>query len=186
VEGVLDTPDTSASRPVLRLRITGIVVLGLFVVLGLRLWTLQVLQAPAAVQAVAANQIRTVPITPSRGFILDRSGNPLVNNVSTNEITLSRVSAQRHPGVVARLAALLSEQPAQIDAAIASTHYSPYEPVPVMIAAPLSDVLYIGGVRRCRSEGGMGLRPGSSVPALKSRGCGCPLWGTDPADGAAM
>ena len=48
------------------------------------------------------------------------------------------------------------------------------------------DGLEVKRVRRCRSEGGMGLRPGSSVPALKSRGCGCPLWGADPADGAAM
>ena len=83
MEAVLDAPDSTASRPALRLRVTGLVVLGLFVVLGLRLWTLQVLQAPAAVNAVTANQIRAVSVTPSRGLILDRYGNPLVNNVST-------------------------------------------------------------------------------------------------------
>ena len=54
--------------------------LALFALLGLRLWALTVLQAPAAAQAVTANQIRAVPVEPTRGLILDRYGNPLVNN----------------------------------------------------------------------------------------------------------
>ena len=72
VEAMLDAPDTTAARPGLRLRITGLVVIALFALLGLRLWTLQVLQAPAAAQAVSANQIRAVAIAPTRGLILDR------------------------------------------------------------------------------------------------------------------
>jgi len=76
IETVLDAPDSSAARPGLRLRITGLIVLGLFAVLGLRLWALTVLQAPAAAQAVSANQIRAVQVQPSRGLILDRYGNP--------------------------------------------------------------------------------------------------------------
>ena len=58
VEAMLDAPDTTAARPGLRLRIAGLAVVVLFALLGLRLWTLQVLQAPAAAQAVTANQIR--------------------------------------------------------------------------------------------------------------------------------
>jgi penicillin-binding protein 2 len=143
VEAVLDAPDSTASRPGLRLRITGLVVLGLFVVLGLRLWTLQVLQAPAAVNAVTANQIRAVSVTPSRGLILDRYGNPLVNNVSTTEITLSRNAATQNPDVVGRLAALIGETSAQVNAAVADTRYSLYKPVPVLANAPVADVLYI-------------------------------------------
>jgi len=143
VEGVLDAPDSTAARPVLRLRITGLVVLGLFIVLGLRLWTLQILQAPAAVSAVTANQIRPVSIVPPRGLILDRYGNPLVNNVSTTEITLSRNSASRHNGVIGRLAALIGETEAQVNASIANTKYSLYEPIPILANAPVADVLYI-------------------------------------------
>jgi len=143
VEAVLDAPDSTASRPALRLRITGLVVLGLFVVLGLRLWTLQVLQAPAAVNAVTANQIRAVSVTPSRGLILDRYGNPLVNNVSTTEITLSRNAATQNPDVVGRLAALIGETSAQVNAAVADTRFSLYKPVPIMANAPVADVLYI-------------------------------------------
>ncbi len=143
MEGVLDAPDSTAARPVLRLRITGLVVLGLFIVLGLRLWALQILQAPAAVSAVTANQIRAVSIVPPRGLILDRYGNPLVNNVSTTEITLSRNAAVQHNGVIGRLAALIGESEAQVNASIANTKYSLYEPIPILANAPVSDVLYI-------------------------------------------
>ncbi len=143
VGSILETPETTDARPGLRLRITGIVVVVLFALLGLRLWALQVLQAPAAAQAVTANQIRVVPVEPTRGLILDRSGNPLVNNVVTEQITLSRLSAQQDPSVVGRLAALIGETTAQIDASIADQRYSLYKPVPILPNAPLSDILYI-------------------------------------------
>jgi penicillin-binding protein 2 len=143
MEAMMDAPETTASRPGLRLRITGLIVVGLFALLGLRLWTLQVLQAPAAAQAVAANQIRAVAVEPTRGLILDRYGNPLVNNHVIEQITLSRVTALQHPEVVGRLAALIGETTAQVKAAIADPRYSLYKPVPVMTNAPLKDILYI-------------------------------------------
>jgi penicillin-binding protein 2 len=145
VGSMLDAPDSTASRPGLRLRITGLVVIALFAVLGLRLWALQVLQAPAAVHAVSANQIRVVSIPPTRGEILDRSGTPLVNNVVTQQITLSRVTAVQHPEVIGRLAALLVETTAQVNQSINDKQYSPYKPVPIatVTGTQLSAVLYI-------------------------------------------
>ena len=98
VEAMLDAPDTSTSRPGLRIRVIALVVVGLFALLGLRLWALTVLEAPAAAQAANADQIRVVQIQPTRGLILDRYGNPLVNNVVTEQITLSRVAAIQEPG----------------------------------------------------------------------------------------
>ena len=143
VEGVLDAPDSSASRPGLRIRIVGLVVFALFGILALRLWTLQVLQAPAAAQAVTANQIRAVPVTPTRGLILDRYGNPLVNNVAVNTITLSRGEAAQHPEVVGRLAALIGQTTAQVQATVADNRNSIYEPVPVLPNATPTEILYI-------------------------------------------
>jgi penicillin-binding protein 2 len=143
VEGILDAPDSSAARPGMRLRITGVIVLVLFGVLALRLYTLQVLQAPAAAQAVAANQIRAVAIQPTRGLILDRYGNPLVNNVAVTTITLSRGAALQYPSVVGRLAALVGETPAQVQAAINNNQNSVYEPVPVLPNATNTQILYI-------------------------------------------
>jgi penicillin-binding protein 2 len=115
----------------------------LFALLGLRLWALQVLQAPAAARAVVANQIRTVPITPTRGLILDRNGNPLVGNVVTEQITLSRAAAAQHPAVIGNLAALVGKTTTQIQAALTNQQYSLYKPVPIMSDAPPEDVLYI-------------------------------------------
>jgi penicillin-binding protein 2 len=143
VESILDAPDSTEARPGLRLRIVGVAVVVLFAVLGLRLWALQVLQAPAAAQAVTANQIRTVPITPTRGLILDRNGYPLVGNQVTEEITLSRTAVQQDPGVIGRLAAVVGKTPAQVLAAINDQQYSPYRPVPILDNAPLADVVYI-------------------------------------------
>jgi penicillin-binding protein 2 len=143
MEAMLDAPDTSDSRPGLRLRIIALVVVGLFALLGLRLWALQVLQAPAAAQAVAANQIRAVQVAPTRGLILDRGGNPLVNNVVTEQITLSRVAATQHPEVIGRLAALIGQTPQEVNASIADKQFSLYKPVPILSNAPPQDVLYI-------------------------------------------
>jgi len=143
MEAMLDAPDSSEARPGLRLRIVGIAMVGLFAVLGLRLWALQVLQAPAAAQAVVANQIRSVPITPTRGLILDRNGNPLVGNKYIEQITLSRLAAQRTPAVIGRLAALVGKTPAQVKAAVANQRYSLYKPVPILDNAPLADIVYI-------------------------------------------
>ena len=143
MEAMLDAPDTTEARPGLRLRIVAIIMVGLFALLGLRLWALQVLQAPAAAQAVVANQIRTVPVTPTRGLILDRNGNPLVGNEVTEQITLSRVAAAQHPEVIGNLAALVGETPAQVEGALTNQQYSLYKPVPIMNDAPPTDLLYI-------------------------------------------
>jgi penicillin-binding protein 2 len=143
VEGMLDAPDTSASRPGLRIRVIALVVIGLFALLGLRLWALTVFQSPAAAQAVNADRIRVVEVAPTRGLILDRYGNPLVNNVVTEQITLARVAAIQEPAVVGRLAALIGETNAEVEASIKNPQYSQYKPVPVLSNAPLSDVLYI-------------------------------------------
>ena len=112
--------------------------------LGLRLWALTVLQAPAAAQAVNANQIRAVQVEPTRGLILDRYGNPLVDNAVVEQITLSRVAATQHPAVVGRLAALIGETTAQVKASIDDKRNSIYKPVPILVRrARLADILYI-------------------------------------------
>ena len=82
-------------------------------------------------------------MAPTRGLILDRNGYPLVNNVVTEEITLSRVAAQHDPTVIGRLAAVVGKTPAQVQAAITNPQYSLYKPVPILTDAPLEDVVYI-------------------------------------------
>ncbi|MBV8463326.1 MAG: hypothetical protein JO368_08535, partial [Acidimicrobiales bacterium] len=107
------------------------------------LWALQALQAPAAQRAVSAVEIRNVPVDPTRGLILDRYGNPLVGNLPTEQITLARIDATEHPDVIGRLAALVGETTAQVQATINDKRYSQYKPVPILSNAPLPDVIYV-------------------------------------------
>jgi penicillin-binding protein 2 len=141
---VLPTGEPAAARPVLRLRVIGVVVMAMFSLMLVRLWYLQVLDTSAYSRTVAANQIRPVELPAPRGLIVDRAGNILVGNQVTQDITLSRVSAQQHPAVVGQLAALLGLPVADIGAKLANQQYSLYKPVPILQNAPLSDVLYIG------------------------------------------
>ena len=68
-------------RLALRLGILGAVTLGLFAVLFLRLWALQVLSGEQYLRAAQDNQLRTVRIEAPRGAIRDRNGRLLVTNV---------------------------------------------------------------------------------------------------------
>ncbi len=144
VDRVMTVSEPSAPRTVIRLRVLGVVVAALFSLMFIRLWYLQVLDTSAYSKTVTANQVRTVEVPAPRGLITDRSDNIIVGDQVTQDITLSRVSAQEHPAVVGQLAALLGISSAQIEADLANVQYSLYKPVPILESAPLSDVLYIG------------------------------------------
>ncbi|MGD0379326.1 MAG: penicillin-binding protein 2 [Acidimicrobiales bacterium] len=144
VDRVMAVSEPSAPRTVIRLRVLGVVVAALFSLMFIRLWYLQVLDTSAYSKTVTANQIRKVEVAAPRGLITDRNDNIIVGDQVTQDITLSRVSAQEHPAVVGQLAALLGMTPAQIEADLANVQYSLYKPVPILENAPLSDVLYIG------------------------------------------
>jgi len=136
--------EPSAPRTVIRLRVLGVVVAALFSLMFIRLWYLQVLDTSAYSKTVTANQVRDVEVAAPRGLITDRNDNIMVGDQVTQDITLSRVSAQEYPAVVGQLAALLGIPSAQIQADLANVQYSLYKPVPILESAPLSDVLYIG------------------------------------------
>jgi penicillin-binding protein 2 len=115
----------------------------LFVVMVLRLWSLQILDAKTYAAAVTANQVRTVQVPPPRGYIVDRNDTVLAGNQTQQEIVLSRVEASEHPSVIGQVAALVGETPAQVQAAITDDQYSPYQPVPILVPAPMTTVQYL-------------------------------------------
>jgi penicillin-binding protein 2 len=131
-------------RTIVRLRVVGLVMAVLFSLMFVRLWYLQVLDTSSYARTVTANQLRPVEVPAARGLIVDRGGQTMVGDQVTQDITLSRVSAQQHPGVVAALATLLGTPPTQIQSDLNNPQYSLYKPVPIMENAPISDVLYIG------------------------------------------
>jgi penicillin-binding protein 2 len=72
----------------LRIGILGMVVLGAFAVLFLRLWALQILSGDQLRAAAQENQLRTVRVPAARGPIFDRNGQVLVGNVIGNSVQI--------------------------------------------------------------------------------------------------
>ncbi|MGH9090303.1 MAG: penicillin-binding transpeptidase domain-containing protein [Acidimicrobiales bacterium] len=161
VAAVVASPEETPSRPLLRLKVIGLVVLVLFVVMVLRLWSLQVLHSRTYTQAANANQTRTVTVPAPRGLIVDRRGTVMAGNRTQKEIVLSRVEASQHPSVIGKVAALVTEPPATVQKALTDVQYSPYEPVPIMQTAPTVTVEYLDSHR---SE-----YPGVSVQQVTQR-----------------
>src|SRR5439155_7008188 len=115
-----------------RLKVLAALVAFMFGALTTRLWFLQVLAAPQFSQEATANQVRLVPIDPTRGEIRDRNGNLLVGNARSLAIVVDRqtLGSQRSE-VMAHLSALLNVPGPQLVARLDSPQYLPYEEVPV-------------------------------------------------------
>jgi penicillin-binding protein 2 len=143
VASLVASPEDQPSRPNLRLRVVGVLFLILFLVLGLRLWTLQIIDGKSFAAAVTRNQVRVVQVAAPRGQIVDRNDTTLVTNVPQQEILLSRVTATEDPSIIGKVAALIGETPAQVDQAVKNERYSPYEPVPVATNVSAATVQYL-------------------------------------------
>jgi penicillin-binding protein 2 len=143
VASIVGSPEEEEARPNLRLRIVGVVVLLLFGVLVLRLWTLQVVEGKSYAAAVTRNQVRVVSVAAPRGEIVDRNGTVLVSNIPQEEILLSRAEATQNPAIVGMVAALVGQTPKQVQASINNDQYSPYEPVPVAVGVTQDTVQFL-------------------------------------------
>ena len=118
----------------LRLSVIGIVVFSLFVALFGRLWFLQVVQSDQLAQVASANQVRTVPLVPMRGRILDREGRILADNNSTLNVTIDRNAIKdklSRTMMFDRLAGPLKTTPDELQKRYESGKYSPYEALPL-------------------------------------------------------
>jgi penicillin-binding protein 2 len=143
VAALVAPPEEQASRPMLRLNVVGLVVVLLFGVLILRLWTLQVIDAHTYAAAVNANTVRIVSVPAPRGLIVDRNGTELVGNTPVQQVLLSRTEAIQDPSIIGKVAALVHSTPKAVQAALNDQQYSPYEPVPVMNNAPQDTVEFL-------------------------------------------
>ncbi len=161
VASIVGSPEEEEARPNLRLRIVGVVVLLLFGVLVLRLWTLQVVEGKSFAAAVTRNQVRVVSVAAPRGEIVDRNGTVLVSNVPQEEILLSRAEATQNPAIVGLVAALVGQTPKQVQASINNDQYSPYEPVPIAVGVSQDTVQFL---QTHQSE-----YPGVSVQTIAQR-----------------
>jgi penicillin-binding protein 2 len=121
-------------RVTLRIAVLGVLVIAAFVTLFSRLWFLQILATDQYKALAKENRVRTVYSEPPRGRILDRNGEPLVENKESIAVTLDRDILQRKViryHVIKRLSRLLDVKLHDLRQNAKSLATSPYKPVPV-------------------------------------------------------
>lgn len=143
IRDLVASPEEIGSRPERRWMVIGVFFLILLVVLIYRLFNLQILNYSQSVANVDANSLRSSSIAAPRGLILDRSGHPLVSNVTTTEVQLSRAEAALDPSIEGALSALTGVSVAQITANLNNQQYDPYQPAPILTNAPAHVVEFI-------------------------------------------
>jgi penicillin-binding protein 2 len=143
IRDLVASPDEVQARPELRWRLIGGFFVLLFLVLIGRLFMLQVLESKSSVLTVARNAERVTNIPATRGDILDRQGHPLVTNITTVEIRLSRAEAALYPPIKGTLASLTGVSVGQINSDLLNLQYNQYQPAPIMTDASPSIVEFI-------------------------------------------
>ncbi|NNN08879.1 MAG: penicillin-binding protein 2 [Acidimicrobiaceae bacterium] len=143
IRDLVASPEEVQARPERRWRIIGGFFSLLLILLIGRLFMLQILEHSASVATVRSNSLHVATIPASRGLIVDRNGNPLVTNVTTTEILLSRQQAYLNPSVIGALATITHQSVATVQNDLTNVQYSPYQPAPVMTDAPTSVVQFI-------------------------------------------
>jgi penicillin-binding protein 2 len=117
----------------------------LFASLVTRLWFLQVLAAEQYRERAEGNSVRITPIQAPRGRILDRNGEPLVDNIQTTQILIDKdkVPSDRVEPLLARLSELLDVPVGQLRDRYEDPDYLPYQPVPVAEDVPEEVIYYL-------------------------------------------
>jgi penicillin-binding protein 2 len=137
------SPDEVGARPARRWLVIGGFFLFLLVALITRLFFLQIVDYKVSTETVASNSLRHTTIPATRGEILDREGKPLVTNITTTEIRLSRAEAVLHPTIKGALSSLTGLSVRKINSDLDNKQYDQYQPAPIMSNAPASVVEYI-------------------------------------------
>lgn len=131
----------------LRVAIIGGIAVVAFLVLFLRLWSLQVLSGSQYLATAQDNQLRTVRVEAPRGPILDREGRTLVTNHPGTAIQLwpsdlPKAPAQRRD-VLRRLAVVAEVPAADIEAAVKKHEFDPLTPITVREGARDDQVAFL-------------------------------------------
>ncbi len=135
--------------PQARLTFLTYLLVGLFVVLVLGYWKLQVLEADYYAELAERNRIRTVPINAPRGKILDREGRVLVDNYPSFSILLLRDDLREVERTLPQIAAGLNIPEEEIRARLEAARHEPqFRPVVLKHEATPADIAFIEAHRR--------------------------------------
>ena len=117
-----------------RLAALALAMVGVFVVLGVRLWDLQVVQGAHYRELAEQNRVVRLPVLASRGVVYDRTGRLLARNdpgFAVNVLPVD-VPRAREAELASRLAPLVERGAEEILKAIGDQRVrNPYEPVKV-------------------------------------------------------
>lgn len=140
-EGRLDLP---RSRP--RFIAFGVVTTLLFVLLGARLFHLQVLSGQLYAGRAEATRTVAVAIPAPRGLVFDRAGRALVVNAPSWTVTAlpADLPLGGRSAILRRVAALTGASAGTMRAALSAYRGSPYEPVPLVRGVSREAALLIG------------------------------------------
>lgn len=128
----------------LRLTFLGLLVISLFVLLFARLWFLQVMAGERYVELAETNAVRTVSIEAPRGRILDRDGEPIVQNRYAKVVSVQPAEmGDREEEVLADVADLLDLPVDEVTERIERSRVSPLRPRPIAVDVPDEVVFYI-------------------------------------------
>jgi penicillin-binding protein 2 len=124
----------------LRLSVTGMIVAGLFAVLLVRLWSIQVIQVQSYRKGAIQTTTRDVPISSPRGRILTRTGQVLAGDRSELVVTLA-TTVDTNTTPATRVASPIAEQNlvalipglslTTMRSQLNNEQYGPYQKVPV-------------------------------------------------------
>lgn len=136
----------AGDRRTRRLVALGVVSMTLVGLLAVRLWFMQVVDAPAVAEAVEANRTRTVVLLPERGRIFDIDGRVLADNERVLAVTVERSVIRRASDRLAlfqRLSGPLDMTVAQLEDRFKSRRYDPLLPLPVKEGVNEETVLFL-------------------------------------------
>jgi penicillin-binding protein 2 len=140
-EGRLDLPRSRA-----RFIAFGIVTALLFVVLGARLFHLQVMSGEVYADRAQAVQQITLPIPAPRGLVFDREGRPLAINTASWTVNArpADLPVAGRMAILRRVAELSGAQASDLRATIAAYAGSPFDLVPLVRGVSRGAALLIG------------------------------------------
>lgn len=105
------------------------IIIFIFVIFLLRLWHLQVIKGKEYKKIAEHNRLRIIKIPAPRGIIYDRNNTPLVKNIPTFDISLSRAELPQDPQTFSELGNLIGLDPQEIKEKLNGSSINPFEPV---------------------------------------------------------
>jgi len=126
----------------LRFLILGGLIFAVFILLGVQLWSLQLLHGQQYTQDAASNRLRTSTTAATRGRIFDRNGVPLVTNRSSMAV-LAPTYIKTNKELIARLSQVLKMSQKDIETRLNNSRDAPLDPHVLAIDVSMEQIAYI-------------------------------------------